>query len=142
MRRVLLDVVIATGTIRISLDRQLLRSELLGEGSDRPEGGSIVLEERFHIARRGSEARLILSNGEGSSGEPIPSLIGAIVQARTWSDWLVSGKVVTLGNLARKAGRSRQYATRILRLAARSPELIDAILRGDHPSSLKLSGIE
>lgn len=136
VRRIISDVVVVAGTIRISLQRHALRSELLGDTCDPPDQGSIVLEERFHIARRGGEARLILSDGRGSHGEPIPSLIGAIVQARTWAEWIISGKVITLGELARKAGRSRQYTTRILRLAALSPALADALLVGDHSPAL------
>lgn len=136
VRRIISDVVVVAGTIRISLHRHALRSELLGGTCDQPDQGSIVLEEDFHIARRGGEARLILSDGKRRHGEPIPSLVGAIVQARTWTDWIISGQVVTLGQLARKAQRSRQYTTKILRLAALSPELADTVLRGHHPPNV------
>ncbi len=135
-RRLISDVVVVPGKIRLSLLRTALQTELLGESHDQQRGGVIELEERFTIARRGGEARLTLSDGKDRSGDPIPSLIGAIIQARTWAEWIVNGKVVTLGELARKAGRSRQYTTRILRLAALSPELVDSLLVGLHPPSL------
>jgi site-specific DNA recombinase len=136
IRRLICDVVVDDNLIQIRLSRRAIQNELLGDHCGQLEDLPIVLKEHFHVARRGSEARLILSDGRGTHEEPIPSLIGAIVQARTWAGWVISGKVVTLGELARKAGRSRQYTTRILRLASLSPELVDLIMRGDHPSAL------
>ena len=135
-RRLISDVVVISGKIQLSLIRAAVQTELLGEIHRHQAGEAIVLEERFTIARRGGEARLTLSDEKDRSGEPIPSLIGAIVQARTWAEWIISGKVVTLEELARKAGRSQQYATRILRLAALSPKVADAILSGDHSRAL------
>lgn len=136
VRRLILDVILTPGKIQISLLQMVLRTELLGETHPQCEDKTIVLEERFTIARRGGEARLILSDGKGSGKVPVPSLIGAIVQARTWAEWIISGKVVTLGELARKAGRSRQYTTRILRLTALCPDLVDCLFVGLHPPSL------
>ncbi len=135
-RRLVSNVVISRGKLSISLNRTSLWAELLGVTCPQPGQQTIVLEESFRIARRGAEARLILSDGKDSQGEPIPSLIGAIVQARTWAEWIVRGEVTTLGELSRRAGRSRQYTTRILRLAALSPELVDSILLGAHASAL------
>ncbi len=136
IRRLICDVVVDDNLIQIRLSRRTVRDELLKDHCGQVDDHPIVLKEHFYVARRGSEARLILSDGRGTHDDPIPSLIGAIVQARTWADWIVIGKVVTLRELAQKAGRSRQYATRILRLAALSPELVDLVLRGDHPSAL------
>lgn len=136
IRRLLCDVVVDDNQIQIRLSRRSVQNELLGDHCGQVEDDPIVLTEPFYVSRRGSEARLILSDGRGTHEDPIPSLIGAIVQARTWADWIVAGKVVRLGELARKAGRSRQYTTRVLRLAALSPELVDNILRGDQPPAL------
>ena len=73
------------------------------------------------------------------SDAPIASLVRAVVQARTWSDWIVSGNVKNLEQLAAKAGLNKRYASRILRLAALSPTLYEAILAGDHSPLLTVS---
>ena len=83
VRRIVSDVVVVTGTKRICLQRYALHRELLGGTCDQPDQGLIALEERFHMARRGSEARLILSHGKSSRGEPVPSLKGAIFTRAT-----------------------------------------------------------
>jgi hypothetical protein len=43
--------------------------------------------------------------------------------------------------LASKAGLNRHYTSRILRLAALSPQLVDAILTGKHSPILTLVGV-
>jgi hypothetical protein len=58
--------------------------------------------------------------------------VRAVVQARTWLDWIVSGKVRDSEQLAVKAGLNKRYASRILRMAALSPMLYEEILGGDH----------
>jgi hypothetical protein len=88
----------------------------------------IQLHEPISIARRGSAVKLILSNGECESHAPIASLVRAVVQARTWSEWIVAGKVRNLEELAAKASLNKRHASRILRLAALSPTLYEAIL--------------
>ncbi|WP_353062259.1 hypothetical protein RBB77_13215 [Tunturibacter psychrotolerans] len=81
---------------------------------------------------------MILSKGECKSGAPIASLVRAAVLARTWSDWIVSGDVKNLEQLAAKAGLNKRYTSRILRLAALSPTLYEAILSGNHPPLVTL----
>jgi site-specific DNA recombinase len=91
------------------------------------------------VARRGSEVRLILEDGEQQAQETIPTLVRAVIQAHTWSEWIIDGKVRTMRELAAKAGLNRHYTSRILRKAALSPQLVDAILAGKHSPLLTLS---
>ena len=59
------------------------------------------------IRRRGSEVRLVLENGEPSEAKPIPSLTKAVAWSRHWADQIVSGKLVTMEDLAKSAGVSK-----------------------------------
>ena len=105
------------------------------------QDGLIELREPLQIARRGSEVRLILENGEQQTQDSTPSLVRAVTQARTWTEWIISGKVRTMRELASKAGLNRHYTSRILRMAVLSPQLVDAILAGKHSPVLTLVGV-
>jgi hypothetical protein len=88
------------------------------------------------IKRRGSEVRLVLENGEALEPRPVPSLIKAVAWSRYWADQIVTGKMVTLEDLAKSAGVSKFYARRMLQCAALSPTLIETILDGRQPVEL------
>jgi site-specific DNA recombinase len=135
-------VVVLPTELHIDLSKSVLSQELLGKATVPIEqDGLIVLREPLQIARRGSEVRLILENvGQQEQGS-IPSLVRAVTQARTWTEWIVDGKVKTMRELAAMAGLNRHYASRILRMAALSPQLVDTILKGKHSPVLTLVGV-
>jgi site-specific DNA recombinase len=137
--RIVKRIVVNNNELCIFLSRAELRKDLLGEVGSGDSSTEIQLHEPISFARRGSAVKLILSNGECKSDAPIASLARAVVQARTWSEWIVSGKVRSLEELAAKAGLNKQYASRILRLAALSPTLYETILSGNHSPLLSVS---
>jgi hypothetical protein len=132
-------VVVDNNELCICLSWEELCKNFLGEVRSGGSSIKIQLREPISFARRGSAVKLILSNGECKSDAPIASLVRAVVQARTWSEWIVSGKVRTLEELAANAGLNKRYASRILRLAAMSPALYEAILAGNHSPLLTVS---
>jgi site-specific DNA recombinase len=137
--RIVKKIIVEKNELCIFLNGEQLCKSFLG---DLRPGNSLVeiqLREPISFARRGSAVKLILSNGDGKSDTPIASLVRAVVQARTWSDWIVSGNVRNLEQLAAKAGLNNRYASRILRLAALSPTLYEAILAGNHSPLLTVS---
>jgi site-specific DNA recombinase len=136
---ILRRVVVKKGQISIELDKTALVTELLGpEKLAPPESEMMELTAPLLIARRGSEVRLILENGEPSDAKPIPSLTKAIAWSRIWSDRIVKGELVTMDDLAKSAGVSKIHARRVLRCAALSPNLTAQILEGRHPVNLSL----
>lgn len=83
-------VVVSLDELQIEVNRAALHKELVGNAELEEKASiSIELREPLLIARRGSEVRLILSSGEHQPNEPIPSLVRAVVQARSWSEWIV-----------------------------------------------------
>lgn len=138
IRQILSKVIVLPSELQIDLSKWELGKELLGKSVD--ESGLIELREPLQVIRRGSEVRLILENG-GQEQEAIPSLVRAVTQARTWSEWIIDGKVKTMRELAAKAGLNRHYASRILRLAALSPQLVDAVIRGEHSPVITLVSV-
>ena len=137
--RIVKRIVVDNNELCIFLSRAELCKDLLGEVLSADSSAEIPLHEPISVARRGSAVKLILSNGECKSDAPVASLVRAVVQARTWSEWIVAGKVRNLEELAAKASLNKRYASRILRLAALSPTLYEAILAGDHSPLLTVS---
>lgn len=134
VRSIISEIGVSSGVLQVKVDLNAIGRELLASKNHAAEDAApIVLEQPFQVARRGSEARLILSDGKAAQQQPIPALISAVVQARIWTEWIIAGKVTSLSQLAEQAGRSRQYTSRVLRLAALSPDLADAVVQGDHP---------
>jgi site-specific DNA recombinase len=134
IQQIVAKVVVLPTELHIDLSKSALGKELLGKATEDIEKGSglIELREPLQVARRGCEVRLILENGEQQAQDAIPSLVRAVTQARSWTEWIIDGKVKTMRELASKAGLNRYYTSRILRLAALSPQLVDAILTGKH----------
>ena len=130
IRSVLNRVIVRDAEIQIEINYPTLRHELLGNDmgalSDRD---AITLSAPLLIRRRGSEVRLVLENGEPSEARPIPSLTRAVAWSRHWADQIVSGKLVTMEDLAKSAGVSKIHARRMLRCAALSPALPAGNLR-------------
>jgi site-specific DNA recombinase len=125
--------------LSIELNKTALAAELFGQEKLVPsESETIALTAPLSIARRGSEVRLILENGEPSDAKPIPSLTKAIAWSRIWPDKIVEGELVTMEDLVKSAGVSRIHACRMLRCATLSPGLTTKILEGRHPIDLTL----
>jgi site-specific DNA recombinase len=139
IRNILRRVIVQDGQISIELAASALAAELLGQDALPTLGtDTIALTAPLLIARRGSEVRLVLENGEPSDAKPIPSLTKAIAWSRVWTDRIVKGELVTMNDLAESAGVSRMHARRVLRCAALSPDLTYKILEGRHPVDLTL----
>jgi hypothetical protein len=70
------------------------------------------------------------------SGEPDPSLIKLFVKAQDLQAKLLQGNGASIAEFARREGMSDSYITRHLRLAFVAPDIVKAILAGQHPPSL------
>jgi site-specific DNA recombinase len=137
IRSVLNRVIVREAEIQIEINYPKLRHELLGNDMGALSNrDAITLSAPLLIKRRGNEVRLVLENGEPSEARPIPSLTKAVAWSRHWADQIVSGKLVTMEDLAKSAGVSKIYARRMLRCAALSPALTAQILDGRQPVEL------
>ncbi len=113
-----------------------------------PEGTSIerasTLGTRFEspiyvltcpckVTRRGQDLKFVLPLLEDSNtfSRPDPSLIQAVAKAHLWWEWLKSGEITSLTEIARRVGIDKPKVTRLLRLAFLSPRLVRQILEPD-----------
>lgn len=70
---------------------------------------------------------------------PVPSLINAVARAYLWYEQIMAGEVETVRDLARGAGVTTAYVTRILQLAFLSPKIVEILLSGQHQPNLILA---
>jgi len=130
------SVIVQNDALQIEISKGALREELLGAGKEGFEG-EIALRAPCHFAKRGNEVRLILESGVQQSS-PNSTVVRAVAQAKTWYEWIIKGEVFTMRQLAKRTGLHRKYVSRLLDLAVLSPDVTEAIFRGDHHPSLTI----
>jgi len=136
--RIVSRVVVLSDALKIQISKGVLGAVLLGVKKDGCDG-LITLRAPCRFAKRGNEVRLVLESGDRHGSKPIPTLVRAVAQAKTWYEWVVQGEVFSMRSLARRTGFNENYVSRILDLAVLSPEITEAILRGDHDPALTVA---
>jgi site-specific DNA recombinase len=132
---------------RVQLSRESLHLALKlplspAEPSDVTGPASLVLTRLvpMQMKRRGVEMRIVL---EGESN-PVPvdlPLLKAAARAKRWADELVSGKVRSVSDLARREGMDGRSVRRLIPLGFLSPRIVEAIAEGRQPVDLTLEAL-
>jgi ParB-like chromosome segregation protein Spo0J len=65
-----------------------------------------------------------------------PALLKALARGHAWFEELATGRARSLEDLAKRDGISRRYIRRHVGLAFLSPQLVEAILKGQQPVAL------
>jgi site-specific DNA recombinase len=89
----------------------------------------------MQMKRRGVEMRMVLEGDSNPSRIDLP-LLKAVARARKWSDELLSGRVRSVDELARREGVEGRSVRRLIRLGALSPRIVEAIVEGRQPPDL------
>ncbi len=108
------------------------------EGRDAATPNELALA-RFapmRMKRRGVEMRLIIDGDAGPAARVDPSLLKAIARAYRWSDDLVSGRVRSIGEIAKRERLTGRYVRCVMRLAFLAPKIVEAIAEGRQPADL------
>jgi len=102
------------------------------------EDASLTHEVPVRMRRRGVEMRLVLEGAAGSANEAHAdaSLLKVIARAHRWMAQLVSGRVASLSEIARREGVSVRYVGHLMPLAILAPDIVVAITRGTQPADL------
>jgi site-specific DNA recombinase len=147
IRGVIFRVVIHAGQIELLLKKQALQEVLIGDPrSHQPSragrsNGLLTLRVKSGLKRCGVEVRLVVS--ADSRGDvavhPVPSLIKAVVRAHDWYERIVRGEFAGARAIARAAGLSERYVSRILECAFLAPDIVESILAGRQPAQMTLN---
>ncbi len=90
----------------------------------------------MRMKRRGVEMRLIIDGDAGPAARVDPPLLKAIARAYRWSDDLVSGRVRSIGEIAKRERLTGRYVRCVMRLAFLAPRIVEAIAEGRQPADL------
>ena len=108
------------------------------EGGDAATPNELALA-RFvplRMKRRGVEMRLIIDGDATPAARIDPPLLKAIARAYRWSDDLVSGRMRSIGEIAKRERLIGRYVRCVMRLAFLAPRIVEAIAEGRQPADL------
>ena len=97
-------------------------------------GHQVTVSVPASLKRAGIGKRMIIEGSATST--PDPSLLKLLVKAFDLRDKLLAGRSASLELIAGRENVNSSYATRLLRLAFLSPEIVRQILDGRHPPTL------
>ncbi len=147
IRQVISRIVVHAENVDILLDKQALRSTLLGGGSSPTPAKAdrrntpLALRIRARLQRCGGEVRLVLP--ANTAGEipthPLPSLIKAVARAHEWYKRILSGQLTGSRSIAETTGRDERYVSRILQCAFLAPDIVESILDGRQLAKMTLA---
>jgi hypothetical protein len=90
------------------------------------------------VKRRGVEMRIVIDGQLQAPQQVDPALLKALARARCWFEEVVSGRVQSLVEIARREGLPKRYVTRLAKLAFVSPMVAEAVAAGRAPTGVKL----
>jgi hypothetical protein len=94
----------------------------------------------MQMKRRGVEMRIVLEGTSAPNPVDLP-LLKAVARARRWADELVSGKVQSVGELARREGLDGRSVRRLIPLGFLAPRIVEAIAEGRQPVDFTLEAL-
>jgi hypothetical protein len=97
-------------------------------------GEPLSLSIQAQLKRVGLGIKMIVAGARSS--EPDPSLIKLFIKAYELQGKLLQGSAASIAEFARREGMSESHITRHLRLAFVAPDIVKAILSGQHPPTL------
>jgi hypothetical protein len=112
--------------------------EALAQGAEDP-GGRLSLSIQAQLKRVGLGMKMVVAGARSS--KPDPSLIKLFVKAYELQGKFLQGNAASIAEFARREGMSESHITRHLRLAFVAPDIVKAILSGQHPPSLTAASL-
>jgi len=101
-----------------------------------------VLSVPARVRRTGMETRLLIQGSVGrGSRVPDRSLLRLIGQARRFHAMVINSHGRTITDLAKEAGVTPSWFTRVLRLSFLAPDIAKAILQGRQPITLTATSL-
>lgn len=108
------------------------------------DGSTIVISVPVNFTNKFGRRYMIAPSTEDDAPFTPPprkddALLKALARAHKWSQWLETGKVKKLDQLAADNDINPSYVSRIIRLNLLAPDIKEMILDGRQPRTLKLT---
>jgi hypothetical protein len=108
------------------------------------DGRSVTVHIPITFRQRAGRKQILTPSGS-APWSPAPrvdtALLKAIVRAHRWREMLENGKYSSAAELAKAEKVNASYLSRILRLTLLAPEIVEAIITGQQPSTLQVDDL-
>jgi site-specific DNA recombinase len=145
LQSIISEVVVHSDNLRLVLRRRTVEKALGLYGaaaenrSDRPL--QIKIPFRFEWSRGATRIILPPRLEAGLCNRPVPSLVKAIARSYHWYDQVVKGELSSIQAIAKAVGCKGRYVRKIFPFAFLAPSLVESIVNGQQPATLKLSSV-
>jgi site-specific DNA recombinase len=149
LRSFLRGVIVGEDQIQVTVDKHQLRrllenggkpniSKLENQKKPTGTGDLISLTIDAKLKRYGGAVHIVVppNPATGSTSRPKPSLLKALARAHSWYEMVLDGNALGQTVLARKAGMTERYVSKILPCAFLAPDIVESILQGRQPDDL------
>ncbi|WP_265500747.1 hypothetical protein [Paracoccus beibuensis] len=102
---------------------------------------TITVHVPFRVVKRGGRKEMEVPTDIRARSHCDDALIKALARAFRWKKVLESGEFGTIAELARSERMAAPFLTRTMRLTQLVPDLVEGILDGSQPPSLKLEAL-
>jgi hypothetical protein len=130
------------GTTGLGQYQQFERAVLFFEGDRYGRHGDDAEKNGYghHVGPQCMYAVQALDGEVPEAAEPIQAaVVQALAWAFSWVEMLESGQVKSISELARSLEVDGSYVTRILKLTALAPDIVEAIINGEETEGLSLA---
>jgi len=108
------------------------------------DGHTVTVHIPVTIRQRGGRKQILSPSGS-SPWSPDPrvdtALLKAVVRAYRWREMLESAEYSCAAELAKAEKVNDSYLSRVLRLTLLAPEIVEAIVAGQQPSTLQVDDL-
>ncbi len=108
------------------------------------DGTSLTVHVQLLLRKRGGRKLVVAPEGAYWAA-PRPqvdkTLVKALARAFRWRKLLETGRYATVSDLAAMEKINASYVSRVLRLTLLAPEIVEQIVDGQQPASLKIENL-
>src|SRR5258708_10015905 len=108
------------------------------------DGRTVTVHIPVTFRQRAGRKQILSPSGSApwsSAPRVDTALLKAIVRAHRWREMLESGEYTSAAELAKSEKVNDSYLSRVLRLTLLAPEIVEAIVAGQQPSTLQLDDL-
>src|SRR4051794_39086254 len=106
------------------------------------EESAVTVRVPLAIKNRGARKVVVSPDGQPISAQFRPrldnTLLRAVVQAFHWRGQLEAGHFATVSELAAAEGLNGSYVSHLLQITLLAPDLVEAVLEGRQPATMRL----
>jgi DNA-cytosine methyltransferase len=139
LQRTINRITVHKNKLEIAIAMNKIWNVIQSETTEHDEQPVTVIEVPVELKRCGMAVRLIVrAPGELTRRQSDPKLVARIAKAHKWFAQLSSGRCDSIRTIARQEKVTSSYVTRVVHLAFLAPDIVQRIVKGEHPVELNI----